>query len=281
MADINLKEVPRTKAKTKKEAKLTSNKTPVGLEKQLRKLLRFMMRETRSRFENQVLNAMTQETVNKFQDAQKGNFGVIFNELTKKFETSVDKQFSNKRLDTFIKKLYKNTNNMNKKVFDRSVNNTLGIDLEKILKSDGLGDFVAASSLQTSSQLQLVRDETIKSMKQNVFRMMNEGATLNELFAQVKDISGKALKRSDLNARNELKNFNSVLSVKRATNVGITRGIWRTAKDERVRECHMAREGIEYDIEKGLFSSCDGKTIRAGEEINCRCTFEAVVDLED
>ena len=39
MADLDLKEVPRTKAKTKTEAKLTKSKTPVGLEKQLRKLL--------------------------------------------------------------------------------------------------------------------------------------------------------------------------------------------------------------------------------------------------
>ena len=280
MADIDLKELPRKKAKTKQEATLTANKTPVGLEKQLRKLLRFMVRETRKRFENQVLKAMTKETVGKFQDAQRGNFGVIYNELASKFEKSIDKQFNNKRIDKFVKKLYKNTGKMNKKVFDQSVNNTLGIDLENILKTDGLGEFTNASSLQTASQLQNVRDDVVKTMKQNVFRMMNEGASLNELFEQVKDITGKALKRGDLNARNELKNFNSLLSRKRAESVGITEGIWQTAKDERVRPSHMDRDGKKFELKKGLFSSVDGKTIQPGEEINCRCVFIPVVDLE-
>ena len=58
------------------------------------------------------------------------------------------------------------------------------------------------------------------------------------------------------------------------------KAIWKTAKDERVRPCHNAREGKEFNIKDGLYSSCDGNTIKPGEEINCRCVARYIVDFD-
>ena len=281
MASIDLSTLPRTKAKTKSEVNLTASKTPIGLENDLRRFLRFMIRESRKRFENKVLKKMNQTTVSKFQDAQIGNFGDIFDNLSSDFEKSILKQFTNQRIEKYIKRLYKSTNKLNRKVFESSVHNKTGIDLEKVIATDGLDEFTNASIKQSVSQLTNVRDEVVASTKQNVFRLMQQGASMSELYKQVQITTQKNLKRGDLNARNELKNFNSELARRRALNAGITRGIWQTSEDERVRECHKERNGKEYDLSKGLYSSCDGKTLQPGtSEVNCRCIFIPVVDLD-
>ncbi len=128
--------------------------------------------------------------------------------------------------------------------------------------------------------IEKLKNETIVAYRANVLRRMSAGANLNDLFQQVKKDTGLKLKNGDLIARNELKAFNSELSKKRAENVGIKKAIWRTAKDERVRSCHRLFEGKEYTVGKGL--KCpDGNTlIEPGEEINCRCVAEYIVEFD-
>jgi SPP1 gp7 family putative phage head morphogenesis protein len=46
---------------------------------------------------------------------------------------------------------------------------------------------------------------------------------------------------------------------------GVERAVWVSRRDSKVRPTHRARDGREYDVEKGL----DG--IHPGQEINCRC----------
>jgi len=73
-------------------------------------------------------------------------------------------------------------------------------------------------------------------------------------------------------ARTQISTFNSLTSKARAQNLGITTAIWKASSDERVRPCHQARDGKEYLLSEGLYSSCDGKTLQAGTDYNCRCT---------
>jgi len=277
---IELSEQERTKNKSKEEIKLRGIKTPMTLEQKMRKFNRFMVNEIRKRFENQVLKKLNVSTIEKFEDAQIGNYAVVFDKLSRAFQKKINKQFSQEKINKFVKGLYSETNTFNKKQFAGTVNANLGIDLDEVLKTDGLNSFVNAKTLESRGMIEKLKSETIAAYKQNTLRRMSAGSNLNDLFQQVKKDTGLKLKNGDLIARNELKAFNSELSKKRAENVGITKAIWRTAKDERVRSCHRFLEGKEFTVGKGLKCPDGRGPIEPGEEINCRCVAEYIVEFD-
>lgn len=264
----------------KKKAIVKPQRTPRLIENELEDFLRFMEKSIKERFINQVLKKMNKGTVEKFADAQIGNYVTIFNKLARKFKKSINSQFNEDRIREFIQKKYKQTANMNDKKFYESLTKSIGIDVKDIIKTDGTNSFVNAKSLETIGQIIKFKEESIFNYTQNVIRLMSAGKDLESLYKEVENQSGKNKSKSSIVARNELKAFNSQLSDKRALNSGIQKAIWRTVGDERTRPCHKERDGLEYDIEKGLYHSCDGKTLKAGEEINCRCYAEYVVEFD-
>jgi len=277
---IELSEQDRTKNKTKDEVVLRGIETPMTLEMKMRKFNRFMVREIRKRFENQVLNKLQVKTLEKFEDAQIGNYAVVYDKLSKAFTKKINKQFSSDRINKFVKDLYRETNTFNKKQFSGTVSANLGVDLDEVLKTDGLNSFVNAKTLESRNMIEKLKNDTIVAYRQNVLRRMSAGSSLVDLFQQVKKDTGLKLKNGDLIARNELKAFNSELSKKRAVNVGITKAFWRTADDERVRSCHRFLNDKEFTVGVGLKCPDGRGPIEPGEEINCRCVAEYIVEFD-
>ena len=280
---IQLSEVQRKKNKTKDKVELRGVKSPMGLERKMERFNRFMVREIRKRFENQVLNKINKTTQAKFTDAkngQIGNYASVYNKLYGKFKKSIDKQFNNKKINKFIKDLYRQAHKNNTTQFTGSVNASMGVNLDDVLKTDGLNSFVNAKTLESTDMLEKLKTETMTTYKANSLRRMSAGASLADLFDQVKKDTGLRLKRGDLIARNELKAFNSELTKKRSENLGITMAVWQTAEDERVRKCHSEFNGKEYTIGKGFFCTVSGEWEEPGEPINCRCVALPVIEFD-
>ena len=122
-------------------------------------------------------------------------------------------------------------------------------------------------------------------MSTNLLRLMVSGQSLDTLYSEVENITGKNNNKSKLVARQELTVFNSQLNKKRANNLGFTQRKWNavggSSENDRTRKCHTARNGKIYPTDGKLYSSCDGKSLEAGEDINCRCWDTFVMDLED
>jgi len=81
------------------------------------------------------------------------------------------------------------------------------------------------------------------------------------------------VKRSRLIAIDQTNKFYGSLQKVRQSQAGISRYIWRTSKDERVRETHVAREGKVFTWEKGSEIGT-----HPGQEIQCRCIAEPIFD---
>jgi SPP1 gp7 family putative phage head morphogenesis protein len=209
-----------------------------------------------------------------------GNYAVVFNRLVKKAQKSIDAQFSEERIVKYIKSLYYRLDKINKKKFYEAIEKAIGVDVKQILKTDGLNTFVNAKSLETAQMIQKLKKEAMDNLSQNLLRLISAGKSLDTLYEEVTNRKKQNLYKSELVARNELKTFNSLLNDKRALNVGVKKAVWNAIGDERTRKCHKVRDGKEYDITKGLYSSCDGKYLRAGEEINCRCFNTYVVKFD-
>ena len=281
---FDLKEYLKQNSKRKK-FEIKAYRRTENFEAELENFLSFMSQEVGNRYKNQVLNKMNVSTVNKFQDAQTGNFGVVFNGLAKVAIRMLLKQFSNKRIEKYIKALYARVNTANQKDIYKAIQGDLGVNVLDIIKTDGLNGFINASSLKTLLQIQATRDKAIEDMSTNLLRLMVSGQSLDTLYEEVENVTGKNKTKSTLVARQELTVFNSQLNKKRALNLGFSQRKWNavggTSGSARTRKCHTARDGKFYPTDGKLYSSCDGKSLEVGEEINCRCWDTFVMDLED
>ena len=281
---FDLKEYLKQNSKRKK-FEIKAYRRTENFEAELDNFLSFMSQEVGNRYKNQVLNKMNVSTVNKFQDAQTGNFGVVFNALSKVAIRMLLKQFSNKRIEKYIKALYLRVNTANQKDIYKAIQGDMGINVLDIIKTDGLNGFVNANSLKTLLQIQATRDKAIEDMSTNLLRLMVSGQSLDTLYEEVENVTGKNKTKSKLVARQELTVFNSQLNKKRALNLGFSQRKWNavggTSENDRTRKCHTARHGKFYPVDGKLYSSCDGKSLEVGEEINCRCWDTFVMDLED
>lgn len=276
MAEFDIKQV-KTK---KKSVKIKSLRTPRALEQELDNFIKYMVKASTKRFETKVLNAMSKSTIDKFQDAQEGNYARIFDKLVKDFKRSINSQFSTKRIQNYIKKLYSRTDKMNDKAFYNAVQSKIGVDVKSVIGTDGLNSFVNAKSLETMGQVVKLKNDMIENLSQNTLRLMSAGKNLETLYEEVRNTKQKNLNKAELVSRNELKAFNTQLNNKRASNLGVKKAVWNTVGDERSRPCHLKRDGMEFDIEEGLYHSCDGLALKPGEEINCRCYATYVVEFD-
>jgi uncharacterized protein with gpF-like domain len=282
--NFDLKEYLKQNSKRKK-FEIKAYRRTENFEAELENFLTFMTQSIGDRYKNQVLNKMNVSTVNKFQDAQTGNFAVVFNGLAKVAIRMLLKQFSNKRIEKYIKALYARVNTANQKDIYKAIQGDLGINVLDIIKTDGLNGFVNANALKTLLQIEATRDKAIEDMSTNLLRLMVSGQSLDTLYNEVENITGKNNNKSKLVARQELTVFNSQLNKKRANNLGFTQRKWNavggSSENDRTRKCHTARNGKIYPTDGKLYSSCDGKSLEVGEEINCRCWDTFVMDLED
>ena len=276
MKMMKINELPRSKAKTKKQVELRSISTNATLERKLDKFLKFMAKETNKRYKNKVMNKIGKKAVNDFTDS---SYGDQFTTKGNQFKQSIKYQFSKERIEAFIKKLYKDANNITKRQFLKTVDSRIGIDIAQILKDENLDDYVNAKVSETTDMITRYRDDIIGDYNTNTLREANKGRSLKELYSTIAQTKFKTSKRAKRIAREELKNFTTSLNKKRYKDNGITKVKWSTSGDERVRDCHKARNGKIYEIGKGLYSSCDGKTIEVGEEFGCRCVAIPILEF--
>lgn len=173
---------------------------------------------------------------------------------------------------------------INAKKTASSVNNAIGVDVDNIIASENLSEFVEMQVIKNSELIKSVPQQAIEDIRRIVLNGLSEGLRAEEIQKQISGTSvnstfNKINNRIATIARTETAKINSQITNRRLLNLGITKAVWDATGDSRTRECHMARDGKEFDISKGLYSSCDGKTILPGSsEINCRCVARPIVE---
>lgn len=174
-------------------------------------------------------------------------------------------------------------NIQNGKKTQRSINNAVGVDVENIISSENLTEFIELQTINNAELIKSVPQNAIEDIRRIVLNGFSQGLRHEEITKQISGTSvnstfNKINNRIKTIARTEVAKVNSQITNKRLLNLGITRAVWDATNDSRTRECHRVRDGKEYNIKEGLYSSCDGKTIQPGEEINCRCVARPIVE---
>lgn len=252
--------------------------SPKGQERELEERLDFMVKQISERFRNNAIKGLNKGTVEKFADAQVGNFAKVFLGLTKGVKRKILNQFSDDRIDDMVAQVLGRVDKRNQQAINEAVERAIGIPSKELTSTEGLTFNVNALMLETSQWIKKLRDETLEAYTANTLQAMATGGSLEEIMSRFDGLVEERRGQAKFNARNQVANFNSMTTKIRAQNLGVTKAIWVTAGDERVRQSHVDRDGKEFELSDGLFSSVDGKTLLPGIDFGCRCTYELILD---
>lgn len=278
-----------------KPTPIKAPKSPRGIENELAGMIEFMVDTMAKRFQNQVLGQIQVKTVEKFADeapdaaddellsrykfadAQTGNFASILLRLSKAAGKSILKQFSNDRLDTISQKALGKLDKKSKEEFYKRVAAKTGINVADLIAKEGMKSTTNALVAETAQWIKTLRDDTFQKFTNNTLFAMSQGESLDTIVSQFDDVVAERKNHAKFLARNQVQNYNSITTKIRAQNLGITKAIWETAGDERVRPSHEDREGKEFDLAEGLYSSLDDLYLLPGTDYNCRCTYTMII----
>jgi SPP1 gp7 family putative phage head morphogenesis protein len=112
---------------------------------------------------------------------------------------------------------------------------------------------------------------------------------LREVLEEAPDLNVKSLRgliekrvdvtrsKADMLARDQTLKLNAAINRDRMAAAGIDSYVWRTSRDERVRESHKDLEGKRFKFEDPPVSNDAGDENNPGEDYQCRCTAEPVI----
>lgn len=247
-------------------------------EKEFEKTINAMLDLISSIYKNQVLLELNKNTINKFTDSQVGNYAKVFVALANRVKRKLVARFNNIRIERIVKSLLLKVNNSNKDDLYNKLEKAIGINAKEVATTEGLKSTTNALIIETAKWVEKLRDDTITQYTNNSLRLMTLGNSLPYI---VKEFNTQVDKRKDeakFIARNQVSNFNSILTKIRLQNLGINKVRWLTSEDDRVRISHKDRDGKEFDLSKGLYSSYDKKFLLPGVDFNCRCTYEIIIE---
>ena len=229
-----------------------------------------MVETTTKRFGNGAIKVLSKTDVNKFADEQ-GNYAKVFLKLAAQITRKMQNQFSDDRIEDFIKTRYATADNEARRKLYGQIENAVGISTKDLIATEAMKATTNALMLESAEWVKKLRDETLELYTANTLRAMSLGQGVDELLTQLTGMEGKRRDLAHLTARQQVSNYMAITGKIRAQNLGLTVGIWETSRDEAVRPSHRARNGKEFDLSKGLYSSQDDMHLLPGVDFNCRC----------
>lgn len=288
-----------------KPTPIKAPKSPRGIENELAGVIEYMVSQMGKRFQNQVLGQLQVRTVEKFADAaialshafsreankvihnggesytftdaQTGNFASVLLKLSKAAAKKLLKQFSDDRIDAVSQKILAKLDKKSKEEFYKRVAAKTGINVTDLIAKEGMKSTTNALMTETAQWIKTLRDDTFQKFTNNTLFAMSQGESLDTIVSQFDDIVAERKNHAKFLARNQVQNYNSITTKIRAQNLGIVKAVWETAGDERVRPSHADREGKEFDLAEGLYSSIDGLHLLPGTDYNCRCSYTMII----
>jgi len=256
--------------------------SPRAQENEFEDILEFMVQQITQRFENNVIKELNQSTVEKFTDAAPGgNYAKVLVTLANRTRRKIRKQFDNERIEAMVADTLRKVDKRQQQQLYAAVEKAIGVSTVQLAAREGMTYTINALVMETAQWVKKLRDETLETFTNNTLNAMTTGDSLSTIMEQFKDVAEKRKNHAKYLAHNQIQNFNSITSKIRVQKLGIKKAVWETAGDESVRPSHADRDGKEFNIGEGLYSSLDGEHLIPGVDHNCRCTARYILEDEE
>ena len=155
-----------------------------------------------------------------------------------------------------------------------NLKNQTGVDLAAYLRSSP--NITEKVNVMTTANVQLIksiRSQYLDKVKNAVTQALVSGSLNKDLTAQIKALGQTTGKRAMFIARDQSSKLNAALTQARHEDVGVTKYMWSTSGDERVRDSHAEKDGQVFE-----YANPPADTGNPGHDVNCRCVAIAVFD---
>ena len=251
--------------------KPVSYQYPKGLERKYVKTLRDVIRSINKKFNDTIMTQLPRlmeeaRKLNPQNEVRKDSWATKIIELSEAMTLFGDREVSSVDIMRFAAMISDYNDDQLGKVF-RSV---LGVD---VLKSEPwLGPLLESFAHENRKLIVSLEQRHLADLEGIIQRGLQDGKSINLLKQDVRRRYGIAERHARLIARDQVGKLNGQLTKQRQAELGVKKFIWRTVKDERVREEHQELEGKVFEWDKPPSEGYPG------QPINCRCIAEPVLD---
>lgn len=213
-----------------------------------------------------------------FSDSKPKGFASVFEALSKAANNKILKKYSDEKIEKIIGRILENVDKKNQELMYGKAEEIIGISQKQLAHEENLKGKTASFIFETKEWVKKLRDDTLQEFSTNALRAMSLGQDIDFITKQFDGFVGKRKDHAKFVARTQVATFNSLMTKVRAQNLGVTKAVWITGGDERVRKAHKERDGKEFELSKGCYSSVDKKWLLPGTDYQCRCTYELILD---
>lgn len=220
--------------------------------------------EARTLIEREVLPELDAILAERSDDIRvdAGRLGGVFT----KVKALWDRSFQPKAVENLAELAADRTSKFQRDQFNSQVRSGLGVDLftrEPDLTRQ-TEDFVA----ENVALIKSIPTQYFSDVEKTITAGVRQGKRANEIARDLQDRYQVAENRAKLIARDQVGKFYGDLAQARQQELGVTKYIWRTVRDNRVRPEHAAYDGKVFSWSR---PPADG---HPGEAVNCRCYAE-------
>lgn len=137
---------------------------------------------------------------------------------------------------------------------------------------------VAAFTAENVSLIRTIPADYFADVEKVVHQAMAQGLRHEAVISTLQQRYGVTESRAKLIARDQVLKFNGSMNRLRQTNAGVTKYVWRTVEDERVRSVHDDFDGNTYDWNDPPGDGSAEEGTHPGTAINCRCFADPVIE---
>jgi len=172
------------------------------------------------------------------------------------------RKYTPEEIAILIKKHANRIEQFSAEEIDRVFGAVLGIDIARV--EPWMATEIKSFVNENVSLIKSIPEQFFDRVEQTVIREVKAGSLTGEIADEIQHIYGVSESRAALIARDQTSKFNGSLNHLRQANVGIKKYIWRTSRDERVRESHAEKEGETFS-----WDDPPADTGHPGDDINC------------
>lgn len=121
-----------------------------------------------------------------------------------------------------------------------------------------------------------VPNQYLDQVERIISEGFRSGRRAESLAGEIAERGKVTRNRARFIARDQISTLNAQLTQRRQTSLGVEQYIWRTSLDERVRPTHANLEGTTHSWDDP--PTVGSRRVHPGEDYNCRCTPEPVID---
>jgi len=208
-------------------------------------------------------------------DAWDDDEGDEVNEIFDDLSRQLFAEFTNADLSETAARIGRATADFQKEQWNRQMRSLLGVDV--VNAEPWLVPRIEAFARANVALVKSVPESYFTEIEKIVTQGMSEGVRWEELADDMTERYGVAESRATLIARDQVGKLTGQVNEERQTELGVSRFVWRTSNDNRVRASHADLEGETFSWDDP--PEVDGEEdVTPGKPINCRCQAEPVLD---